>query len=98
MKKKSPFSAFGRIIVQTGMFRLYKNGGSFGFLVRWWHPLSWIYAPLVFIASVLFVGFPETWKDRHDIGFRMNPWFVKNPDRLEWTTLKEIEESRRHHG
>jgi hypothetical protein len=65
--------------------RAYENGDGVGFLWRWWHPATWLLAPLLIIASVLAEGVPTTWRDRHQLGLRMNPWFVEHPERLKWT-------------
>lgn len=66
------------------MIRVYRDGDGFGFVWRWWNPLAWIAAPLAFIVGVLVQGVPETLRYKHNLGFGMNPWFVENPERLEW--------------
>ena len=81
---RSKLSPVGRVIYWTGAARFYHNGDGAGFIWRWWHPLAWIVAPLGFIASVVMVGLPETWSDKHALGFGMNPYFVKHPDKLVW--------------
>lgn len=74
----------GRAIYMTRSGRFYHDGCGGGFVWRWWHPLSWILAPILFLILCLMVGVPEAWLDRHEIGLRMKPWFVTHPDRLEW--------------
>lgn len=74
----------GRTFLALRMIRVYKNGDTQGFMWRYWNPLVWIAAPLLLIANVLAYGIPETYKNRHEIGIGMNPWFVKHPERLEW--------------
>lgn len=66
------------------MVRIYKNGDTHGFVWRYRNPLVWPTLPLLFVANVLAYGIPETWKNKHEIGIGMNPWFVKHPERLEW--------------
>jgi hypothetical protein len=77
-------SLFGKAIAATGAMRLYENGSATGFVWRWWHPLSWVVGPLLFILQGFVTGFPDAWRYRHDLGFRMNPWFVEHPERLKW--------------
>lgn len=74
----------GRAINATGAMKRYRDGDTEGFVWRWWHPLSWISAPLLFIFYGFVSGFPEAWRYRHDVGLRMKPWFKDNPDRLDW--------------
>lgn len=75
---------FGRFVRFTRAARFYRNGDGAGLLWHWWHPLAWVAAPLLFAASVGLAGAPETWRNRHELGLRMNPWFVEHPERLEW--------------
>lgn len=75
---------FGRFLWRTGAGRFYHNGDGAGFVWRPWHPVAWLVAPTAFIASVITEGAPSTWRHRHEIGFGMNPWFVKHPDKLRW--------------
>lgn len=74
----------GKIIYMVRVARFYHNGDGAGFIWRWWHPLSWILAPIGFIVACVIVGVPEAWRNRHEFGFCMDPWFVRNPDKLEW--------------
>ncbi len=74
----------GRTLKALRMIRVYKDGSGHGFIWRWWNPLSWVMAPACFIFVVLMQGLPETLKYKHDVGFGMKPWFIENPDRLEW--------------
>lgn len=74
----------GRAFWALRMVRIYKNGDTHGFVWRYWHPLVWVALPLLFVANALCYGIPETWKNKHELGVGMNPWFVKHPERLEW--------------
>lgn len=74
----------GRLIRSTGAARFYHDGDGAGFVWRWWHPLTWVLAPLGLVAMCAITGVPEAWRYRHDIGLGMKPWFKDNPDRLEW--------------
>lgn len=74
----------GHLIRMLGAARFYRNGSGAGFVWRWWHPMTWVFAPSSFIASVIISGFPETWRYRHEIGIGMNPWFKERPDELKW--------------
>jgi hypothetical protein len=77
-------SGLGRVLRSSGAARFYHNGDGAGFVWRFWHPLAWIIAPIALIASVIVEGAPSTWRHRHQIGFGMDPWFLKNPDKLRW--------------
>jgi hypothetical protein len=76
---------FGKFILYTKMVWAYDNGDAIGFVFRWWHPLVWIVAPLVFILAVLMHGFPETWHNREDLGFRITPFIKKKMDEGKYT-------------
>ena len=74
----------GRVLYHTGCMRMYHDGDGVGWVWRWYHPLVWVFAPLAFILSVVNAGYPITWKDRHELGFGMNPYFVEHPEELIW--------------
>lgn len=74
----------GRGIRRTGAASFYHNGDGAGFVWRWWHPLSWVLAPLFFLLHCGACGVPDAWRYRHETGLRMDPWFIKNPSHLEW--------------
>jgi len=82
MRQKVKFTA--KALAAIGAARFYHNGDGAGFVWRWWHPASWVLAPLAFVVSCIIQGAPDAWDSRHDIGFGMNPWFIANPDKLEW--------------
>lgn len=70
------------------IFRVYKDGDGYGYLIRWWNPLSWLYVVLVVLAVMAYVymcGIPEIVEEHaSDLGLRMDPYFVKYPEKLEW--------------
>lgn len=77
-------TVLGRTLKALRMIRTYRDGSGFGFVWRWWNPLTWVATPLVVVLSIIMQGVPETWKYKHDIGFGMKPWFIKHPEQLEW--------------
>lgn len=74
----------GKIMRITGVARFYRDGNGARFIWRWWHPLSWILAPLFVVVSVVLDGIFDTWRYRHDIGIGMKPWFKERPAELRW--------------
>lgn len=82
MSKK--LKGFGRFVWRMKAARFYHNGDGAGLIWNWWNPIAWPLAACAFIASCVFEGVPATWRNKHDIGFGMDPWFIKNPDKLEW--------------
>lgn len=64
--------------------KVYRDGDGYGFVWRWWNPLSWIIAPIVFVVACGFDGIPQAWQGRSYLGFGMSQYFIKNPDKLEW--------------
>jgi hypothetical protein len=77
-----------KIILWARIFRFYKNGSGFGFVWNWINPLSWIFAPTIFLTSCVLYGTIETWKERHSIGFGIDPYFKSNPSKLVWVKRK----------
>lgn len=77
-------SKFGKALKAVRAIRVYKDGGGHGFLWRWWNPLAWMLAPMTIILSILMQRIPETFKDMHDLGFGVKPWFIDHPERLRW--------------
>ena len=75
-------------IIWLRVCRFYKNGNGFGFVWNWINPLSWIFAPIIFLTSCLLYGIIETWKEKHFIGFGMHPYFKNNPSKLIWVKRK----------
>lgn len=76
-----------KIIIWLRIARFYKNGN--GFVWNWFNPLSWIIAPIFFLTNVLLEGIIDTWKYRYEIGFGMDPYFKKHPDKLMWLKPKK---------
>lgn len=68
----------------TGCIKLYKNGDVIGFVWRWWHPLCIAVVPVLFLCSIILVGVMETFKYKHDLGVGVDPFFKRNPEKLEW--------------
>lgn len=77
-------SPIGRLIRLCGAARFYHNGDGAGFVWRWWHPLSWVGAPLLLLLLCVTEGAPSAWRWRQDVGLRLEPWFVLHPEKLEW--------------
>ncbi len=74
----------GRALKAAYMIRLYRDGYGHGFIWRWWNPLTWVVVPFVVLLVILIQGVPETLRHPHEIGFGIHPYFIENPDRLEW--------------
>lgn len=51
--------------------------------------MSWIIGMVVAIITILCYGIIETWNDRDELGFGLNPWFKTHPDRYEQFYWKE---------
>lgn len=67
---KDRLSRAGRVIYATGAISLAPDGDTVSFAWRWWHPLSWVLGPTMFIIAGLLAGFPRAWRDRRDLGFQ----------------------------
>lgn len=74
----------GQMFYYLRVIRVYKNGDGFGFVWRWWNPVAWIFAPLLFLISAVLEGVPYTWAERYTLGFKLDPYFVDHPEQLEW--------------
>jgi len=74
----------GQMFYYLRVIRVYRNGDGFGFVWRWWNPVSWLFAPLLFALSAFFEGVPYTWKTKYNVGFGIDPYFIKHPEQLEW--------------
>lgn len=74
----------GKALRASRAARFYHNGDGAGFVWRWWHPVTWVFAPLTFIVACFLEGAPAAWQNRHEVGFGMDPWFRDHPERLEW--------------
>lgn len=80
----SKVSLFGKIMYYTGSIRYYYNGDGLGMVWRYWHPLAWVFIPVLFILLGFLEGFPRTWERKSDMGIGLDPYFEKNPEKLEW--------------
>ena len=83
-----------RLLHALFLIRIYRNGDTFGFLWRWWNPLSFIAAGLTFLITALAVGFPAAWQDREYCGLVMSPYFERYPDKLTWMSWSEVQSAR----
>lgn len=77
-------SPIGRAIGLLRAARFYHNGDGASFVWRWWHPVSWMLAPLMFLLHCVSEGVPNAWRWREDSGIRLSPWFVLHPEKIEW--------------
>lgn len=77
-------NTLGKAFFYLRVIRVYRNGDGFGFVWRWWNPISWLFAPVLFAISSVLEGVPHTWEDRHNIGIGMDPYFIDHPEQLEW--------------
>jgi hypothetical protein len=69
--------------------RLYKDGDGFGYLWRWWNPITWILAPCVIVIEFAYRFLTEgvSGFDKEilsDVGITIRPFFKKNPEKLKW--------------
>jgi hypothetical protein len=86
LNKLENLTKFAKLLVKLKAFRVYslKSSNKFGgFLWNWLNPLSYILAPLMFTIQGFIEGFPEAWKNRHELGFRINPWYKDKE--IEWS-------------
>lgn len=84
-----------RLLIKSRTFLIYRNGDGYGFVFRWWHPVSWIALPIMFVASVYAFGYYSVVEYPHELGIGIDPWFEKNPDQLHWISVKEyLEETK----
>ena len=74
----------GKLFAYLHVIRVYKDGDTYGFVWRWWNPIAWFFAPLTFMLMSFFEGVPYTFKNRYEVGFGVNPYFIDNPSELEW--------------
>jgi hypothetical protein len=73
-----------KFLYHTKAAKFYYNGDTLGFVWRFWHPLTWIFLPLLTTLYVLIVGVPQAYKDKDDIGIGINSYFKQHPDQLQW--------------
>ncbi len=73
-----------KLIDALGAMRWFKDGHSASFVWRWYHPLSWIFGPLLFVLNIFSEGFPKTWKYRHDLGFGLSPFWQARKKDILW--------------
>lgn len=74
----------GRWLERLFVIRCYVNGSSEGFVWRWWNPIAWLAAPLLFAANCALAGIPESWRFRHHLGFGVDPYFIRSGKKVEW--------------
>lgn len=82
-------NTLGKIFAYLHVISVYRNGDTYGFVWHWWNPISWVFGPLAFIALAFFEGVPTAIKNKHDVGFGIDPYFVSNRDQLEWIRRKK---------
>lgn len=74
----------GRTLFSIYAIRVYQDGDSLGFVWNWWHPASWIFAPLTLLTHMLVEGVPTAWHYRYDAGWCMAPFYKEHPEKLQW--------------
>ncbi|AGR47960.1 hypothetical protein PHIM7_245 [Sinorhizobium phage phiM7] len=87
----------GTFLHNARVISLYRSVGSkhkpTEFVWNWWNPLAWIAAPFLFILSIVLQGAIDTWEYRHDLGFRIHPFYTDNNKEIEWVSPRMMKES-----
>lgn len=73
-----------RLCYMLGAIRIYKNGDATGVLWRYWHPLTWLMIPCLFVIATVLYGVVTVSGELPELGITMGSYFKDNPDRLEW--------------
>lgn len=81
--KKEP-KTIVKVMYYLGIFKVYHNGDGYGVIGRYWNPLFWLQFIVLFFISTLLSGAIETWKEKHDLGLGIDPWFKEHPEELEY--------------
>lgn len=74
----------GKLFAYLHVIRVYRNGDGYGFVWNFWNPVSWLFAPSLFLVAGFLEGFPTAYRNRYDFGFGIDPYFIDNPEQLEW--------------
>lgn len=72
-------TTLGRLLYLTGCIRFYRDGGGYGHLFRWWHPVSWV-AWLMLLPVCGLIGE----KVNEQVPFRLSPYWRARRDEIEW--------------
>jgi hypothetical protein len=86
---KKNFTIIGKILYFSYAFGFYTDGDGLQMYGRWWHPLAWIFVPHAFIIYAIIDGFPAAWRNKHEVGIGIKPWFKERPEdfkRWFWNT------------
>lgn len=81
---KDRLTPLGKFLRVSGVAKFYHNGDGASFIWRWWHPLSWIFVPIVFLLYGFFEGFPTAWMEREDLGIGYPKWAKDDPSSIVW--------------
>lgn len=81
--RKNKFTFFGKMLYFSYAFAFYLDGDGMQMYARWWHPLSWVLIPILFLLSAIVYGIPYACQYKHEIGIGIKPWFKEHPDRFE---------------
>lgn len=68
-----------KFIFYSGAAKTWKDGDSYSFYWKWWHPLTWVAVPLLFIIMVGFEGIPYTCKNMSSIGVGLDSYWKGRP-------------------
>lgn len=82
-KNKRKMTILGKIMYYSGTFKMYKNGDGVGIVWRYYNPITWVMIPIILLLTFLETG-TQGWPGGHELGFTVDPYFKKNPDKLEW--------------
>lgn len=77
-------NTLGKLFAYLRVIRVYRDGDTYGFVWRWWNPIAWFFAPIAMLLMAFFEGVPYTIANKHEVGFGIGPYFIRNPDQLEW--------------
>jgi len=75
---------FPKILKNIGAITIWRDGNGISFIWRWWHPVTWFFVPLLFIANVFLEGLPNTWKYKDSIGLGLSNYWKKNKNKRKF--------------
>tara|TARA_B110000503_G_C6926746_1_gene321021 strand:- start:95 stop:343 length:249 start_codon:yes stop_codon:yes gene_type:complete len=77
-------------LVFVGILKPYYNGDTYGYVVRYWNPISYLWVLSAGFFIVIMGGLSEFNSHKEEIGLKLSTYFKENPDQLEYVSLLEL--------
>ena len=77
-------SLIAKFLVYSKSITAWRDGSSFAYTWNWWHPFSWIGAPIMLILACFLNGVFYIKENPEDLGLKLSAYWKMNKENREF--------------